>query len=88
MRTVIGEYESWSAAASAVRTLESLISIQGIVIKDQRQPTRQPSGQLAGSAKADSKPEAAAFVVSMTGRREQVDEARAFLRKAREAPTP
>jgi hypothetical protein len=67
MRTVIGEYESWSAAASAVRNLESLISIQGIVIKE--------------------KPEAAAFVVSMTGRREQVDEARAFLRKGREAAT-
>jgi hypothetical protein len=88
MRTVIGEYESWSAATSAVRALESLISIQGIVIKDQRQPTRQQRDPLAGSAKASSKPEAAAFVVSMTGRREQVDEARAFLRKGREAATP
>jgi hypothetical protein len=67
MRTVIGEYASLALATSAVCSMQSQISIQGIVIADQTHRTwRRPR---AG----------AKFLVSMTGSTLDVERARALL---------
>lgn len=77
MRTVIGEYESLAAAQRAVLALEPQISIQNIVVGDQRQRRwrlRDPrrDHRLDHPRRAD-------FVVFMSGSRENIDRARQLL---------
>jgi hypothetical protein len=78
MRTVIGEYESQAAAELAVRALELDISIQGVVIGDQRD-SLWPKRDLKRDRSQD-RAKRPNFIVSMTGTAENIAHARALLR--------
>jgi hypothetical protein len=78
MRTVIGEYETEAAAEAAVRALELQISIQNIVIGDQRD-RKWPRRDLKRDRSRDREKHPN-FIVSMSGTSEGVEQARALLR--------
>jgi hypothetical protein len=78
MRTNIGAYHSLEAAQRAARALELQISIQNIVVRDQRgrgsrAVERQRDGQIDEHEHAD-------FVLSMSGTAQNIEQARALLR--------
>ena len=77
MRTVIAEYELLADAQRAVRALESQLSIQGIVIRDQT-VHRWKRSDLRRDRSLDRK-HSANFVVSMSGTSEGIEQARALL---------
>jgi hypothetical protein len=80
MRTVIGEYASMVEAERAVRALESKISIQHIVITDQGEyGGRRRDSWRDRILSNERKP---SFLVSMSGTREAIEQARALLRAA------
>ena len=78
MRTVIGEYESLAAAELAVRALEPQISIQHIVIGDQRD-RKWPKRDLKRDRSLDRQ-RRPNFVIFMSETPELIDEARSRLR--------
>jgi hypothetical protein len=71
MRVAIGEYASMESALRAVRALESRVSVQQVTITDKRPGGRDRKLDHALTT---------GFVVSMTGTRECIDQARDLLR--------
>jgi len=78
MRTNIGAYHSLEAAQSAARALETQISIQNIVVRDQR--GRKSGGASRQRDLRSDDDEHADFVLSMSGTAENIEQARAILR--------
>jgi hypothetical protein len=78
MRIVIGAYHSLVAAQRAARALELQMSIQNLVVRDQRgggSRTVEPEGD----GQTDERPHAD-FVLSMSGTAQHIEQARALLR--------
>jgi hypothetical protein len=77
MKTIIGEYETLAAAQRAVRSLESEMSIQTIVIADQSHSLRveRDPGRDRSLASSSSAP----FLVSMFGKAADIERARTLL---------
>lgn len=77
MRSVIGEYESLAAAQRAALALESQISVQTIVIGDQRE-RRWRRRDLRRDRSLDHQ-QHADFVILMSGSRENIERAHKLL---------
>lgn len=77
MRSVIGEYESLVAAQRAVLALEAHMSIQGIVVRDQRGHRWRRRDLLRDRSLDAQRP--ADFIVSMSGDRALIERARELL---------
>jgi len=79
MHIVIAEYESLADAQRAVRSLESQLSIQGVVIREQA-AHKWKRRDLRRDRRLDRDGDHAAnYVVSMSGTPEGIERARALL---------
>jgi hypothetical protein len=78
MRIVIGAYHSLAAAQRAARALELQMSIQNLVVRDQRAGGSR-SVEHEGDGQTDERPKAD-FVLSMSGTAQNIEQARALLR--------
>jgi hypothetical protein len=86
MRTVIGEYATLAAANLAVHALGATMSVQSVVVRDQS--GRKWRIRDEDRDRSLDRHDSAAFVVTMSGKPENIEQARKLLRAGTPPVTP